>query len=387
MRHEEYRQEGEERGHGQQHQTDEVVVLSLVVGCTHHQRREETTQSASSSNHTGHRTNVLRISRTSHPAEDRAVAQTQKSSHQDENSTIHVLSIRLERGNNCQDHHTTQGDEGDNLRTELISQHTTEGTSNHSSNRKASRTHTSVVSVEVVDVAQVSRQVVRECHERTEHNSVEEAQLPSGLHLECLNNLRHQRGDLTADGCRRILQEEERDSSGYSTDNSNQNVSLEVTNTLHQAGGSECRNCSTHHAGTEHTGRKTLLGSVIPCGTEGNTHSEHGTRNTQEERHNKQHGQRVHLTSNTNQEDQGCANRQNSGEHNTTTVAVSQTTDGNTADSADKNRHSHQNTGHTSVQVHLLGVQLGQRANNGPCPETNGRDEGSQQNVTELTIL
>ena len=315
------------------------------------------------------------------------MAQTQKSSHQDENSTIHVLSIRLERGNNCQDHHTTQGDEGDNLRTELISQHTTEGTSNHSSNRKASRTHTSVVSVEVVDVAQVSRQVVRECHERTEHNSVEEAQLPSGLHLECLNNLRHQRSNLTADGCRGILQEEERDSSGYSTDNSNQNVSLEVTNTLHQAGGSECRNCSTHHAGTEHTGRKTLLGSVIPCGTEGNTHSEHGTRNTQEERHNKQHGQRVHLTSNTNQEDQGCANRQNSGEHNTTTVAVSQTTNGNTADSADENRHSNQKAGHTSVQVHLLCVHLRQRANDGPRPETNGRDEGSQQNVTELTIL
>ena len=103
------------------------------------------------------------------------MAQTQQSSHQNEDSTIHVLSIRLERDNNCQNHHTTQGDEGDDLRAELIRQDTTEGTSDHSSNRKASRTHTSVVSVEAVDVAQVSRQVVRECHERTEHNSVEEA--------------------------------------------------------------------------------------------------------------------------------------------------------------------------------------------------------------------
>ena len=61
-----------------------------------------------------------------------------------------------------------------------------------------------------------------------------------------------------------------------------------------------------HHAGTEHTGRKPSLEASYPCGTEGNTHNEHGTRNTQEECHNKQHGQRVHLTSNTNQEDQGA---------------------------------------------------------------------------------
>ena len=315
------------------------------------------------------------------------MAQTQKSSHQDENSTIHVLSIRLERGNNCQDHHTTQGDEGDNLRTELISQHTTEGTSNHSSNRKASRTHTSVVSVEVVDVAQVSRQVVRECHERTEHNSVEEAQLPSGLHLECLNNLRHQRSNLTADGCRGILQEHERNHGGYCTNHSNQNVSREVTDTLHQAGGSECGNRGTHHACTEHAGCEALLRCVIPCRAEGNTHSEHGTRNTQEEGDNQQHGQRVHLTSHAHQQNQRCADSQNNGEHNTTTVTVSQTADGNTANSADKNRHSHQEAGHTSVQVHLLRVHLRQRANDGPCPETNGRDEGSQQNVKKLTIL
>ena len=290
VRHEEYRQEGEERGHGQQHQTDEVVVLSLVVGCTHHQRREEATQRASSSNHTGHRTNVLRVSNATQPAEDRAVAQTQQSTHQDEDSTVHVLSIRLECGNNCQNHHTAQGDEGDNLRTELISQNTTEGTSHHSGSGKASRTQTSVISVEVVDVAQVSGQVVRECHEGTEHNCVEEAELPSGLHLECANNLRHQRGDLTANGCRGILQEEERNSSGYSTDNSNQNVSLEVTNTLHQAGGSECGNRGTHHACTEHAGCEALLRCVIPCRAEGNTYSEHGTRNTQEEGDNQQHG-------------------------------------------------------------------------------------------------
>ena len=170
--------------------------MCSIVGCAHHQRREEPAQSTSSSDHTRDRTHVLRVSRAANPAEDRAGAQAQQSCHRQEDGAINMLGVRLECGNQCQSRYAAQRNEGNDLRAELVSQDTTEGTSDHGSRREACGTSTSSFSVEVVNIVQVGRQVVRERHEAAEHHRIKEAQLPGGLHLERPNDLRHQRGNL-----------------------------------------------------------------------------------------------------------------------------------------------------------------------------------------------
>ena len=149
-----------------------------IVGCTHHQRREEAAKSAGSSDHAGDRTHVLRVSRAANPTEDRAGTQAQQSCHRQEDGTVDMLSIRLKCGNQSQNRHTAQRNEGNNLRTKLISQDTAEGTSDHGSRREACGTSTSIFRVETVDIVQVGRQVVRERHKATEYYRVQEAQLP-----------------------------------------------------------------------------------------------------------------------------------------------------------------------------------------------------------------
>ena len=99
-------------------------------------------------------------------------------------------------------------------------------------------------------------------------------------------------------------------------------MGIHVTHEVHQARSKERRQSGTDHTSTENTGCKALTSGRVPCGAERNTHREHGTGDTQQEREDQHQRERLHRTSNTDQEHQRSADGKYQTHHDAPTVLI-----------------------------------------------------------------
>ena len=126
-------------------------------------------------------------------------------------------------------------------------------------------------------------------------------------------------------------------------------MGVHVAHEKQQTRSEEGRQCGTDHACTEHTGCETFTCGRVPSGAERNTNREHGTGNTEQEREDQHQGEGLHRTGKTDQKHQRGAHSKHQAHHDAPAVLIGQTTDRDTPDCTNKDRHGNQQTGGARV--------------------------------------
>ena len=180
---EEGEEKGEDRGHGEQDETDGVAVGGGVVGRAHHQRWEESAESARGSDDAGHRPDAALGCLLRDPAEHRPRTETHTHCHQHEVDPGGDLQTGFGDHPDGEDGGAGARDGGDQSGAEAIRQDTTDRSRDDGRDGEAGGARARGLQVEVVDVLQVGRQICREGDEAAEGGRVEESHLPGDRKL------------------------------------------------------------------------------------------------------------------------------------------------------------------------------------------------------------